>query len=182
MENAENFKIDNVGMLTGEASKQYDKEEARRFCDKLFASMEEAKLYNLFRVREDLITWRRGSAQMVLRINHVLDNITFYSVLVTGVSGSMDLFRRLLHYNTLQRRESLGLLEQDDSLYVVLKYTMELLLVNPDVLMRHVFTLQEVADYMDTDLVNQFGGSMQFEDWGKVDQNKVDQMLTALFE
>ena len=182
MEGTEDFKISNVGMLTGEASKQYDKGKARVFCDKLFASMEGSKLYNLFRVRDDLITWRRGSAQMVLRVNHALDNVTFYSVLVTGIEASMELFRRLLHYNTLQRRESLGLFEQDDNLYIVLKYTMELLLVNPEVLMRHVFTLQEVADYMDTDLVNQFGGSLQFEDWGKVDQNKVDQMLSALFE
>ena len=101
--------------------------------------------------------------------------------MVAGVAPSEALFRHLLIYNVLQRRESLGLVEKNEKLYIVLKYTMELDLVDGDVLQRHVYALQEVADKLDTELSELFGGSMHFDDWDKLDQSGVDNLLENLF-
>jgi hypothetical protein len=146
-----------------------------------FQALKRANVKELNRVRKDLMTWRRGSAQVVLKINPQLNNLSIYSVLVTGVKPSLELFRYLLSYNTLQRRESLGLFEQDGKLFVILKYTMELELASIEVVQRHVFALQEVADELDTELVGKFGGKLHFEDWTKLDQGKVDNLLNSLF-
>lgn len=146
-----------------------------------FQALQRANVKNLTRVRKDLLTWRRGSAQVVLKINPVLNNLSIYSVLVTDVKPSIELYRYLLGYNSLQRRESLGLFEQDGKLYVILKYTMELELASIEVVQRHVFALQEVADELDTELANKFGGKLHFEEWNKLDQGRVDNLLTSLF-
>jgi hypothetical protein len=41
--------------------------------------------------------------------------------------------------------------------------------------------MQEVADKLDTEIAQQFGGSMHFADWDKMDQKGVDDMLENLF-
>ena len=146
-----------------------------------FQALKRANVKELHRVRKDLITWRRGSAQVVLKINPVLNNLSIYSVLVTDVKPSIELYRYLLGYNTLQRREALGLFEQDGKLYVILKYTMELELATLEVVQRHVFALQEVADELDTELANKYGGKLRFEEWTKLDQGRVDNLLDSLF-
>ena len=61
-------------------------------------------------VRKDIMSWRRGSAKLVIKINLALGNLSIYSVLVSNVHPTEALFRHLLHYNVLQRRESLGLM------------------------------------------------------------------------
>ena len=147
-----------------------------------FQALKRANVKELTRIRKDLLTWRRGSAQVVLKINPNLNNLSIYSVLVTGVKPSIELYRYLLGYNSLQRREALGLFEQDNKLYVILKYTMELELASIEVVQRHVFALQEVADELDTELAGKFGGKLRFEDWDKLDQGKVDSLLTSLFD
>lgn len=133
------------------------------------------------RVRKDMMTWCRGSAQMVLKINGVLNNVSIYSVLVAGVKGTDELYRYLLTYNVLQRRESLGLVEKQGKMYIVLKYTMELEIVDATALQRHVYAMQEVADKLDTEIVQKFGGDMHFDDWDKMDQGSVDNLLENLF-
>jgi hypothetical protein len=147
-----------------------------------YQALKRANVKELTRIRKDLLTWRRGSAQVVLKINPTLNNLSIYSVLVTGVKPSIELYRYLLGYNSLQRREALGLFEQDNNLYVILKYTMELELASIEVVQRHVFALQEVADELDTELVSKFGGKLRFEDWNKLDQGKVDNLLSSLFD
>lgn len=146
-----------------------------------FQALKRANVKELTRIRKDLLTWRRGSAQVVLKINPTLNNVSIYSVLVTDVRPSIELYRYLLGYNTLQRREALGLFEQDAKLYVILKYTMELELATLEVVQRHVFALQEVADELDTELAGKFGGKLHFDDWNKLDQGRVDNLLTSLF-
>jgi hypothetical protein len=146
-----------------------------------FQALKRANVKELHRIRKDLLTWRRGSAQVVLKINPTLNNVSIYSVLVTDVKPSIELYRYLLGYNTLQRREALGLFEQDAKLYVILKYTMELELASLEVVQRHVFALQEVADELDTELASKFGGKLRFEDWNKLDQGSVDNLLGSLF-
>jgi len=146
-----------------------------------FQALKRANVKELHRVRKDLLTWRRGSAQVVLKINPTLNNLSIYSVLVTDVKPSIELYRYLLGYNTLQRREALGLFEQEGKLYVILKYTMELELASLEVVQRHVFALQEVADELDTELAGKFGGKLHFEDWNKLDQGRVDNLLNSLF-
>lgn len=167
--------------ITGDVETEYDKDWAKGLCDSHFATLQEANLAELKQTREDLFTWRRGSAQMVLKVNPGLHNVSIYSVLVTGVEPSVELYRHLLHYNILQRRESLGLFEKGEHLFIVLKYTMELELVNGDVLPRHVYAMQEIADQLDTELVSQFGGSLHFNDWDKLDQGGVDSLLENMF-
>jgi hypothetical protein len=141
----------------------------------------QANVVDPHRIRPDLMTWRRGSAQMALRINAELHNFSIYSALVSGVRPSEALYKYLLAYNSLQRLESLGLQEHDARWYIVLKYTMELELVSREVLQHHVFCLQERADVLDTELARRFGGSLRFEDWKKLDQKSVDNMIDALF-
>ncbi len=65
--------------------------------------------------------------------------------------------------------------------YIVLKYTMELEMIDQESMQRHIFALQEIADKLDTELAEKFGGSMQFEDWQKMDQSSVDNLLDNLF-
>lgn len=134
------------------------------------------------RPRPDLMTWRRGSAQLTIKVNPELDNLSIYSVLVSGVTPNEQLFRYLLGYNVLQRRESLGMTEKNGKVYILLKYTMELEVVNDDSLQRHILALQEVADNLDTELAEKFGGSLQFEDWERLDQDGVDDLLGNLFD
>ena len=167
--------------ITGDVETEYDQEWASKLIRSFWDGLKELNLVELNQVREDLITWRRGSAQMVLKINPALNNLSIYSVLVTGVEPSVDLFRHLLHYNILQRRETLGVFEKDNKLYIVLKYTMELELANNEVLQRHVFAMQEIADQLDTELVGQFGGVLHFNDWDKLDQGSVDNLLEDMF-
>ena len=167
--------------LTGEVESEFDKTWAEGIYEKFYQNLAEAKLSELTKVREDLFTWRRGSAQMVLKVNPGLNNLSIYSVMVTGVEPSVDLFRHLLHYNILQRRESLGAFEKGGKLYIVLKYTLELDLVDHDVLGRHVFFMQEIADQLDTELVEQFGGTLHFSEWDKLDQGGVDDLLENMF-
>jgi len=167
--------------ITGEVELEYDKEWAAKVCEQLFSHLQDIKLVDLKRIRDDLFTWRRGSAQMVLKINPALNNVSIYSVLVTGVEPSIELFRHLLHYNILQRRETLGVFEKGGKLFIVLKYTMELELATGEVLGRHVFAMQEIADQLDTELVNQFGGVLHFSDWDKLDQGGVDNLLANMF-
>jgi hypothetical protein len=120
--------------------------------------------------------------QVVLKINPALNNLSIYSVLVTDVTPSMELYRFLLNYNTLQRREALGMIERDQRHYIVLKYTMELEVASVAVVQRHVFALQEIADQLDTELARQFGGKLHFEDWNKLDQKSVDNLMQSLFD
>ena len=167
--------------LTGDIGTEFDKDWAKKLCDTFWNDLNAMELKEMSRPREDLMSWRRGSAQMVLKINPALNNLSIYSVLVTGVEPSVEMFRHLLHYNILQRRESLGLFEKSGKLYIVLKYTMELELVNAEVLGRHVYFLQEVADQLDTELMNQFGGVLHFDDWDTLDQSGVDGLLSEMF-
>ncbi len=172
--------MDNLTDVQGMHPK-FDQKRANALYDAYWNYLLGAKVVDLQRVREDMMTWRRGSAQMVLKINESLNNISIYSVLVAGVLGTEALYRHLLMYNVLQRREALGLVEKNNKLYVVLKYTMELELVNAEVLQRHVYALQEVADKLDTELMEQFGGSLHFDDWDRLDQHGVDNLLENLF-
>jgi hypothetical protein len=167
--------------ITGDIESEYDKEWAAKLCENFLHDLEAIKLVDLKRVRGDLFSWRRGSAQMVLKVNPALNNLSIYSVLVTGVDPSLELFRHLLHYNILQRREALGVFEKGGKLYIVLKYTMELELVKGEVLQRHVFAMQEIADQLDTELVGQFGGVLHFSDWDRLDQGGVDSLLENMF-
>ena len=81
----------------------------------------------------------------------------------------------------LPKGESLGLVEKDGCIYIVMKYTMELELVTVEALQRHVYAFQEIADQLDTELVKQFGGSLRFEEWTKLNQEGVDTLLDDLF-
>jgi hypothetical protein len=150
--------------------------------DSYATALRDANVAELKRARKDLIMWRRGSAQVVLKINPALNNLSIYSVLVTDVTPSMELYRFLLNYNTLQRREALGMIERDQRHYIVLKYTMELEVASVAVVQRHVFALQEIADQLDTELARQFGGKLHFEDWNKLDQKSVDNLMQSLFD
>ena len=167
--------------ITGDIETDYDKDWAKKLYATYYDYLQAINLVDLKRVRDDLFTWRRGSAQMVLKMNPALNNVSIYSVLVTGVDPSMELFRHLLHYNILQRRETLGVFEKGGKLFIVLKYTMELELVNQEVLQRHVFAMQEIADQLDTELVSQFGGVLHFSDWDRLDQGGVDNLLENMF-
>ena len=167
--------------ITGDIESEYDKEWAAKLYESYWKDLQRINLVDLKKVRNDLYSWRRGSAQMVLKINPALNNLSIYSVLVTGVEPSMELFRHLLHYNILQRRETLGVFEKGGKLFIVLKYTMELELVHDEVLQRHVFAMQEIADQLDTELVSQFGGVLHFSDWDKLDQGGVDSLLENMF-
>ena len=169
-------------IYTDEEGIKFDKEWAGKLYETYWKSLEESNVKELHKVRDDLFTWRRGSAQMVLKTNPGLGNFSIYSVLATGVQPSIELYRHLLNYNILQRRECLGLFDKDGHLYVVLKYTMELELVTPEVLQRHIYALQEIADDMDTNLVKQFGGSLHFEEWKTMEQSAVDDLLGNLFD
>ncbi|MEE8433289.1 MAG: hypothetical protein V3S64_00740, partial [bacterium] len=55
--------------LTGEIESEFDKTWAEGVYEAFFNHLTEAKLADLIKVREDLFTWRRGSAQMVLKVN-----------------------------------------------------------------------------------------------------------------
>ena len=167
--------------ITGDIESEYDREWAAKLYDQYWTDLQSVGLIDLKRMRPDLFTWRRGSAQMVLKLNPALNNVSIYSVLVTGVEPSLELYRHLLHYNILQRRETLGLFEKGEKLFIVLKYTMELELVSHEVLQRHVFAMQEIADQLDTELVSQFGGVLHFSDWDKLDQGGVDNLLENMF-
>jgi len=167
--------------VTGDIETEYDQAWAEQLYNTFYDALETSNLAELKRVRDDLFSWRRGSAQMALKINPALNNLSIYSVLVTGVEPSVELYRHLLHYNILQRRESLGVFEKSGKLYIVLKYTLELELVSSEVLQRHVFAMQEIADQLDTELVNQFGGVLHFSDWDTLDQGSVDDMLENMF-
>lgn len=166
---------------TGDIRTDYDKEWAARLYEQYWRDLQAANLHDLQRVRDDLMTWRRGSAQMVLKVNPGLNNVSIYSVLVTNVEPTPELYRHLLHYNVLQRRETLGMLERDGTYFVVLKYTMELDLASDAVLIRHLYAMQEIADQLDTELANQFGGVLHFDDWDKLDQAGVDNLIDSLF-
>lgn len=160
---------------------KFDATHADGLYDALWETLNKAKVVSPKRERKDLMTWRRGSAQLVLKINPTLNNLSIYSVLVTRVVPTEALYRHLLAYNVLQRRESLGLLAKGNETYITLKYTMELELVNDEVLQRHVYALQEIADQLDTELANQFGGALHFSDWEKLDQEGVDNLMSDLF-
>jgi len=60
-------------------------------------------------------------------------------------------------------------------------YASNLELATGEVLGRHVFAMQEIADQLDTELVNQFGGVLHFSDWDKLDQGGVDNLLANMF-
>ena len=147
----------------------------------VWACLQKTHVVEPHRPRPDLMTWRRGSAQLTIKVNPELDNLSIYSVLVSGVAPTEELFRYLLAYNVLQRRESLGMTEKDGKVYIILKYTMELEVVNDDSLQRHILAIQEVADKLDTELAEKFGGSLQFEDWERLNQEGVDDLLGGLF-
>jgi len=144
-------------------------------------ALQKANVAESKKLRPDLMTWRRGSAQMALRINEELGNVTIYSVLVSGITPSDELYRYLLKYNSLQRRESLALLENEGILYIVLKYTIGIDWVTQDMLEHHVFAMQEVADKLDTELADKYGGQLTFDDWNKMEQSQVDHLLDDLF-
>ncbi len=163
------------------AAEETDKAQAAEFHDKIWNSLTSTNVVEPQRVKKDLMTWRRGSAQLALKINPTLDNLSIYSVLASDVPPSDALFRYLLGYNVRQRRESLGLLESEGKTYIVLKYTMELQIIDQEVLQRHIYALQEIADELDTELVEKFGGLLRFEDWNKMDQGSVDHLLDDLF-
>jgi hypothetical protein len=167
--------------ITGDVETEYDKAWAAKMYEDFWRDLQGINLVDLKHVRADLFSWRRGSAQMVLKVNPALNNLSIYSVLVTGVDPSIELFRHLLHYNILQRREALGVFEKGGKLFIVLKYTMELELVTDEVLQRHVFAMQEIADQLDTELVSQFGGVLHFSDWDRLDQGGVDSLLANMF-
>jgi hypothetical protein len=143
--------------------------------------LSKTSVVNPRRVRPEVFVWRRGSAQMVLRVNPELNNVSFYSVLVSDVKPSDSLFRHLLLYNALQRREAMGLVEREGKLYVVMKYTLEMELVTAESIQRHAYAMQEVADKLDTELATTYGGQLHYEDWKKLDQSGVDNLLGNLF-
>ena len=89
--------------------------------NQLWESLNKTHVVDPRRPRPDLMTWRRGSAQLTIKINPQLGNLSIYSVLVSGVTPTEGLFRYLLSYNLLQRRESLGMAEKGDKVYIVLK-------------------------------------------------------------
>ena len=146
----------------------------------IWGCLQKTHVVDARRPRPDLMTWRRGSAQLTIKVNPSLDNLSIYSVLVSGVTPSESLYRYLLSYNVLQRRESLGMTEKDGKVYIVLKYTMELEICDEQSLQRHILALQEVADKLDTELAEKFGGSLQFADWDRLDQDSVDDLLGDL--
>ncbi len=158
----------------------YDEAHARGLYRRLWNDLVKAEVMNPKQVQADLMTWRRGSAQIALRINSSLNNLTIYSVLVANVNPSVKLYQNLLAYNYLQRPECLGMLNQEGQWYIILKYTMELEIVSDDVLQRHVFQIQERADKLDTELAAEFGGSLHFEDWDTVGQNEIDSLFDNL--
>ena len=164
-----------------ESSKAFDPAQAEELYSKFWDYLQAANVVDPKQERKDLITWRRGSAQLAMKINPALNNASIYSVLVASVTPSEALFRHLLAYNVLQRRESLGLIEKDGKTFIVLKYTLELELVTQGALQRHVYALQEIADALDTELVKKFGGTLHFDDWAKLDQKGVDDMMLNLF-
>lgn len=166
---------------TLEIHPHFDRTHADHLYDNFWRDLEAAQVVDLQRLRHDLLTWRRGSAQMALKINPALNNVSIYSVLVSDVQPNEALYLHLLSYNNLQRRESLGLLQRHGRWFVILKYTMELEIVTSEVLRRHVYHLQEMADQLDTELVERFGGRLHFEDWKRLDQDEVDSLLDDLF-
>ena len=85
--------------------------QADALCAKVWDYLQQTNVADPRHIRKDLMTWRRGSAQLVIKVNAALDNLSIYSVLVSGVTPTESLFRHLLHYNVLQRRESLGMME-----------------------------------------------------------------------
>jgi hypothetical protein len=155
--------------------------QASKLGNEVWIWLQAAKVAQPHQLRADLMTWRRGSAQMVLRVNAELNNVSIYSALVSGVRPNEALYKYLLTYNTLQRRESLGLVERDGRWFILLKYTMEMELATQDAIQRHVYFLQERADALDTELAERFGGTLRFEDWKKLDQKSVDSMIDDLF-
>jgi len=163
------------------AASPADSAKTRALGASFWGYLSRANLANLRRLRDDLFSWRRGSAQMVLQVSPHLGTFSIYSVLVAGVQDSPELYRYLLNYNTLQRREALGFVERDHQRFVVLKYTMELELGAEAIVQRHVYALQEIADRLDTELVRAYGGSLHFEDWDRMDQAGVDNLLDDLF-
>ena len=173
--------MNGVELSGGGAHADFDKDRADKLCEELWNILNKSNVVEMSRVRKDLMTWRRGSAQLALKINPALNNLSIYSVLVASVAPSEALFRYLLSYNVLQRRESLGMIEKENHTYIVLKYTMELELVNHEIMQRHIYALQEIADELDTELVKKFGGSLHFEDWEKLNQHKVDALMDNLF-
>ena len=173
--------MSSLGKPEQEAHADFDEAHAAQLCDSLWEGLKKAKVVDAKRERKDLMTWRRGSAQLVLKINPSLNNISIYSVLVTHVSPTEALYRHLLAYNVLQRRAALGMMVKGDETYITLKYTMELDVVTDEVLQRHAYALQEIADQMDTELANQFGGTLHFSDWEKLSQDGVDHLLDDLF-
>lgn len=118
---------------------------------------------------------------IALQVNPGLGVLTIYSVLVTGVEPSLEFFRYLLEYNILQRRECLGFIEKHGQYYVVMKYTIELELAAPEALQRNIYAFQEIADKIDTQLAEDYGGTLHFDDWEKMDQSAVDNLLDDLF-
>lgn len=164
-----------------EPNTSYDANEADALYKKIWEFSSKANLVSPKQERKDLITWRRGSAQLAMKVNPSLNNLSIYSVLVAAVTPSETLFRHLLAYNVLQRRESLGLIEKEGRTYIVLKYTLELELVTQEVLQRHIYAMQEIADALDTELVKKFGGSLHFDDWERMNQASVDDMIDNLF-
>ena len=154
---------------------------AEAAADKFWGILTQTNVADAQRVRPDLMTWRRGSAQMVVKINAPLHNFSIYSVLVTGVQPSEHLYKHLLAYNVLQRKESLGLMEKNGISFIVLKYTMDLDYFNAEQFQHHVFTLQDVADRVDTELAATFGGQLHFDDWEQLNQDQVDDLLNELF-
>jgi len=58
---------------------------------------------------------------------------------------------------------------------------MELELATEPIVQRHVYALQEMADQLDTQLARAYGGNLHFEDWDKMDQQGVDNLLDNLF-
>ncbi|MDH4225639.1 MAG: YbjN domain-containing protein [Deltaproteobacteria bacterium] len=155
--------------------------QLKKLFDSYWEILLNARVEHPSRVQQDLMTWRRGSAQMVLRVNPTLGNVTIYSVLVSGVDPTEKLYRYLLAYNSLQRKECMGLAEKNGTFSVVMKYTLELELGLPSVIQRHVFQLQEIADDLDTELAEMFGGSLHYNDWNKMSQSDVDTLIGDLF-
>ncbi len=158
-----------------------DPEQAALLYEKIWNYLQGTHVVEPRHVRGDLMVWRRGSAQLAIKINPALDNLSIYSVLVSEVAPTEVLYKHLLHYNVLQRRECLGLMEKAGKTYIVLKYTMELEVISQESLQRHIFAMQEVADRLDTELAEKFGGSLQFDDWKKLDQGSVDNLLDNMF-
>jgi hypothetical protein len=163
------------------ATTKETRDRANKLGNEVWNWLLQAKVAQPHQLRPDLMTWRRGSAQMVLRVNAELGNVSIYSALVSGVRPNEALYKYLLAYNSLQRREALGLLDRDGRWYILLKYTLEMELATQDVIQRHVFFLQERADALDTELAERFGGTLRFEDWKKLDQASVDSMIGDLF-